>query len=130
MSNGQRVTYILNSAPVHNSGQTTGKKRVLVNNVKWTESNLHPKEKSYIKINGQRVTYMLNGLYYFFQSYFLATMLTIIITLCSIIVLSKFGTWVPIMHITQQEKLAYTSCALLVHYGRAQGWTLTCRLRT
>ena len=42
MSNGLRVTYLLNSAPVHNSGHTTGKKRVMANNVKWTESNLHP----------------------------------------------------------------------------------------
>ena len=40
MSNGLRVTYILNSAPEHNSGHTTGKKRVMANNVKWTEKNL------------------------------------------------------------------------------------------
>ena len=40
MSNGQRLTYRLNSAPVHNSGHTTGKKRVMANNVKWTEINL------------------------------------------------------------------------------------------
>ena len=43
MSNGQRVTYLLNSAPVHNRGHTTGKKkRVMANNVKWTETNLLP----------------------------------------------------------------------------------------
>ena len=40
MSNGQIVTYRLNSAPVHNSGHTRGKKIILANNVKWTESNL------------------------------------------------------------------------------------------
>ena len=31
---------MLNSPPVHNSGHTTSKKRVMANNVKWTESNL------------------------------------------------------------------------------------------
>ena len=41
MSNVQRVTYRLNSAPVQNSGHTTDKKkRVMSNYVKWTEINL------------------------------------------------------------------------------------------